>query len=104
MFVACLHYNTEATWNEYCITRSIPHAPFRIYWRTYRMDGHGMRSDKNYCGYLRGEDGQAMSMGDVILGPAIAHHVASGSRHPGGSPYTVLLRRCPHDSVNCPSS
>ena len=51
MFVACRHYSTEATWNEFCITCGIRHAPFRIYWRSYRMDGQGRQSPKNYCGY-----------------------------------------------------
>ena len=51
MFVACYHYRTQATWNEFCIACGVRHAPFRIYWRTYRMDGQGVRSAKNHCGY-----------------------------------------------------
>jgi hypothetical protein len=51
MLVACHHYKTEATWNEFCIVCGIRHAPFRIYWRSYRMDEQGVRSAKNYCGY-----------------------------------------------------
>src|ERR1700674_3113135 len=51
MFVACHHYITEATWNEFCITCGIRHAPFRIYWRSYGMDGQGVLRAKSYCGY-----------------------------------------------------
>jgi hypothetical protein len=50
MFAACAHYATEATWNEFCIVCGVRHAPFAVYWRTYRMDGQGVRP-KNYCGY-----------------------------------------------------
>jgi hypothetical protein len=49
MFVPCHHYSTEATWNEFCIACGVRHAPFRIYWRSYCMDGQGVRSAKNYC-------------------------------------------------------
>jgi hypothetical protein len=51
MFVTCLHYHTEATWNEYCITCGVRHAPFRIYWYSFRMDGQGVQTAKSYCGY-----------------------------------------------------
>jgi hypothetical protein len=50
MFVACHHYSTEVTWNEFCILCGVPHAPFRIYWRLYRIDGQEVRP-KNCCGY-----------------------------------------------------
>jgi hypothetical protein len=50
MFGACGHYNTEATWNEFCITCGVRHAPFRIYWRTYRMNDQAV-GPKNYCGF-----------------------------------------------------
>jgi hypothetical protein len=50
IFVACAHYNTEATWNEFCITCGVRHAPLAIYWRSYRMDGQ-VQLAKNYCGY-----------------------------------------------------
>ena len=55
MFVACHHYTTQATWNEYCITCGVRHAPFRIYWHSFRW--HSFRMDdqrvpaKNYCGF-----------------------------------------------------
>src|SRR5258708_4744187 len=33
MFHACGHYRpTVVTWNEFCITCGVRHAPFRIYW------------------------------------------------------------------------
>jgi hypothetical protein len=51
MFVTCWHYSTQATWNEFCITCGIRHAPFAIYWHTYRMNGTGVRSRKHFCGY-----------------------------------------------------
>jgi hypothetical protein len=51
MFVACGHYATEATWNEFCIACGVRHAPLAIYWRTYRMDGHGVKRPKHHCGY-----------------------------------------------------
>jgi hypothetical protein len=51
MFVTCSHYNTEATWNEFCITCGVRHAPFRIYWHAFRMDDRGVQTAKNYCGY-----------------------------------------------------
>jgi hypothetical protein len=50
MFVACGQYATEVTWNEFCIVCGVRHSPFRIYWRSYRMDGQGV-GHKNYCGY-----------------------------------------------------
>jgi hypothetical protein len=49
MFVACHHYNTQATWNEYCITCGVRHDLFRIYWHSYRMDDNGLPA-KNHCG------------------------------------------------------
>ena len=51
MFVACLHYNTQATWNEFCITCGVRHVPFRIYWHSFLMDDLGVRAVKNYCGF-----------------------------------------------------
>ena len=51
MFVACYHYSTQATWNEFCITCGVRHAAFKIYWHSYRMDGQRVLSAKNYCGY-----------------------------------------------------
>jgi hypothetical protein len=51
MFVACHHYSTEATWNEYCITCGARHAPFRIYWHSYRMNEREVQQPKRYCGY-----------------------------------------------------
>lgn len=51
MFVTCWHYSTQATWNEFCITCGVRHAPFAIYWRTYRMNGTGVQSRKHFCGY-----------------------------------------------------
>jgi len=50
MFVTCWHYSTQATWNEYCFTCGVRHAPFRIYWYSYRM-GEQVQLPKNYCGY-----------------------------------------------------
>jgi hypothetical protein len=51
MFHACGHYRpTVVTWNEYCITCCVRHAPFRIYWHSYRVDSL-MYNPKNYCGY-----------------------------------------------------
>jgi hypothetical protein len=50
MFGACHHYSTEAAWNEYCITCGVRHAPFRIYWRSYRMDDQRVPA-KSYCGF-----------------------------------------------------
>ena len=50
MFVACGHYATEATWNEFCIVCGVHHAPFRIYWYPFRIDDQGVPA-KNYCGY-----------------------------------------------------
>jgi hypothetical protein len=50
MFVACHHYNTQATWNEYCIKCGVRHEPFRIYWHSFRMDDKAV-GPKNYCGY-----------------------------------------------------
>ena len=50
MFVACQHYSTEVSWNEYCITCGVRHASFRIYWHSFRMDGP-VQLAKNYCGY-----------------------------------------------------
>ena len=50
MFATCHHYSTEATWNEYCITCGVRHAPFRIYWYSFRMDDKGVPA-KDYCGY-----------------------------------------------------
>ena len=33
MFHACGHYRpTVVTWNEFCITCGVRHAPFSIYW------------------------------------------------------------------------
>jgi hypothetical protein len=51
IFVACGHYSTEATWNGFCITCGVQHEPFRIYWHSYRKDGQGLRSPKDYCGF-----------------------------------------------------
>jgi hypothetical protein len=50
MFSACGHYSTEVTWNEFCITCGSRHAPFRIYWRSYRIAGR-VQNSKNHCGY-----------------------------------------------------
>ena len=50
MFVACHHYTSRVSWNEYCITCGVHHAPFRIYWHSFRMDEQGVPT-KNYCGY-----------------------------------------------------
>jgi hypothetical protein len=50
MFVTCWHYGTQASWNEYCITCGVHHAPFKIYWHSFRMDDHGTPA-KNRCGY-----------------------------------------------------
>jgi hypothetical protein len=50
MFLACHHYNTQATWNEFCITCGIRHAPFRIYWYSFRIDKQGVCA-KNSCGF-----------------------------------------------------
>jgi hypothetical protein len=50
IFVACRHYATEATWNEFCIECGVRHAPFRIYWRAYRIAGR-VHNPKHYCGY-----------------------------------------------------
>lgn len=41
MFVTCWHYSSQATWNEFCITCGVRHAPFKIYWHFYRMDDLG---------------------------------------------------------------
>lgn len=51
MFVTCWHYSSQATWNEFCITCGVRHAPFKIYWHFYRMDDLGVRCIKNYCGF-----------------------------------------------------
>ena len=51
MFVACHHYGTDATWNEFCITCGVRHAPLAIYWCSYRMNDQGVRRAKNYCGF-----------------------------------------------------
>ena len=51
MFRACGHYRpTVVTWNEFCISCGVRHAPFRIYWCSYSMAGQ-VQSPKNYCGY-----------------------------------------------------
>jgi hypothetical protein len=50
MFVTCWHYSTQATWNEHCITCGVRHAPFRIYWYSFRMDDQRAPA-KNYCGF-----------------------------------------------------
>jgi hypothetical protein len=51
MFHACGHYRpTVITWNEFCITCGVRHAPFRIYWHSYRVDSL-MHNPKHYCGY-----------------------------------------------------
>jgi hypothetical protein len=50
MFVACGHYATEATWNEFCITCGVRDVPLAIYWRAYPMAGR-VQSPKNCCGY-----------------------------------------------------
>ena len=50
MFVPCWHYSCQATWNEFCITCGVRHAPFRIFWHSFRMDGKAV-GPKNYCGY-----------------------------------------------------
>jgi hypothetical protein len=50
MFVTCWHYSTQATWNEYCITCGVCHAPLAIYWHSYRMDDRGVRRAKRFCG------------------------------------------------------
>jgi hypothetical protein len=50
MFGACHHYSTAVSWNEFCITCGIRHAPLAIYWRSYRVDGQ-VQLAKNYCGY-----------------------------------------------------
>jgi hypothetical protein len=50
MFVACRHYSTEATWNEFCIVCGVHHVPLAIYWRSYRMDGKGVGL-KRHCGF-----------------------------------------------------
>jgi hypothetical protein len=51
MFVACHHYSTDATWNEFCITCGVRHAPLAIYWRSYRIEDRRVKNQKNYCGY-----------------------------------------------------
>jgi hypothetical protein len=51
MFVACRHYSTEATWNEFCIVCGGRHEPLAIYWRSYRMGGRQGQNPKNYCGF-----------------------------------------------------
>jgi len=51
MFAPCSHYSTEASWNEYCITCGVRHAPFRIYWYSSRMDSKKVHIAKNYCGF-----------------------------------------------------
>ena len=50
MFVACHHYNTRVSWNEYCITCGVHHAPFKIYWHSFHMDDQRVPA-KNCCGY-----------------------------------------------------
>src|SRR5271154_2393637 len=50
MFGACHHYGTEVSWNEYCITCGVRHAPFMIYWYSYVMEGR-VQVPKNYCGF-----------------------------------------------------
>jgi len=50
LFVTCHHYSTELTWNEFCITCGVRHAPFRIYWHSFRMDDKVVGL-KNYCGF-----------------------------------------------------
>ena len=50
IFVACHHYGIDATWNEFCITCGVRHAPFMIYRDFHRMDGKAV-GPKNYCGY-----------------------------------------------------
>jgi len=51
MFHACGHYrSTVITWNEFCITCGVRHAPFSIYWDSYRMDSP-MHNRKHYCEY-----------------------------------------------------
>jgi hypothetical protein len=51
MFVTCWHYSSQATWNQFCITCGVRHAPFRIYWHSFLMDDLGVRTIKNYCGF-----------------------------------------------------
>jgi hypothetical protein len=51
MFVACHHYSTQGTWNEFCITCGVRHPPLAIYWRTYRIEECRVKSIKNCCGY-----------------------------------------------------
>jgi hypothetical protein len=50
IFVACHHYGTDATWNEFCITCGARHEPYMIYRDFHRMDGKAV-GPKNYCGY-----------------------------------------------------
>jgi hypothetical protein len=50
MFLACGHYPTPTSWNEFCITCGVRHEPFRIQWRSYRIAGP-VRNPKHYCGY-----------------------------------------------------
>jgi hypothetical protein len=51
MFEACHHNNTQATWNEYCITCGVRHVAFGLYWRSFRMGDLGVRTVKNYCAF-----------------------------------------------------
>lgn len=53
IFAACGHYAVQATWNEFCITCGVQHAPLTIYWRAYSSHHGPTRSHnpKNYCGY-----------------------------------------------------
>jgi len=50
LFVACWHYSTQATWNEFCITCGARHVPFRIYWHGFRITDNAV-GPKNYCGF-----------------------------------------------------
>ena len=50
MFVPCWHYGSQATWNEFCIACGVRHAPFRIYWHSFRMDDQRVPA-KSYCGF-----------------------------------------------------
>jgi hypothetical protein len=61
MFVTCWHYSSQATWNEYCITCGIRHAPFRIYWYSYRMGDQGSADRQELLRILRSEDGQRLN-------------------------------------------
>jgi hypothetical protein len=47
MFMACRHYSTEGTWNEFCVTCGQRHAPLAVYWRSYRIEVCRVKNHKN---------------------------------------------------------